>query len=176
MPSPIAHLSVGCLLALKFRRRFERWRAGSLWLALLLCGLFLFFSMLPDVDAVYGILVGDLGRYHNQWTHSLVALVGATVLGGFLFFAFLRERLSLCFLAAFACYGSHILLDFFCHGRGLMLLWPFSEARFSPHVYLFMGVHWSDGVWSAWHLLTALNEIIFAFLMGFLVRWKTGRL
>jgi len=130
----------------------------------------------PDIDAVIGILAGDLGRFHNQGTHSLLALALATAAGGSVFYAFFRENPRLCFWIAFLCYGLHLLMDFFCYGRGLKLLWPWLDIRIKPHLYIFMGVHWSDGLRTPWHLLTALNEVVFVFLLVWILRLRRAHI
>ena len=178
MPSPIAHLSGGSLLRRWAAGRCERVRKSQdcrFW-PLLLTGCCLFFTMLPDIDAVIGILAGDLGRFHNQGTHSLLALALATAAGGSVFYAFFRENPRLCFWIAFLCYGLHLLMDFFCYGRGLKLLWPWLDIRIKPHLYIFMGVHWSDGLRTPWHLLTALNEVVFVFLLVWILRLRRAHI
>jgi inner membrane protein len=162
MPSPIAHLSVGYLLYRFFERRAVPFRReASHWQSVAGLAAFLFLSMAPDLDAVVGILTGQLGRYHNQWTHSLASCAVASLGGALLLRSQRRWRLAHCIGAAFACYGLHILMDTLSYGRGVMLLWPLSEARFLSPVLIFVGLHWSHGLWSPAHLLTALNEALF---------------
>ncbi len=165
MPSPIAHLSVGYLLYRFFARHlsFRRDNAGELS-HLLLIATFLFLSMAPDLDSVVGILTNQMGRYHNNWTHSLIACIGISMIGAIFLSFILRNRL-LCFVAALSCCSLHILMDYFSCGRGVMLLWPVTSQRFSPPIHIFMGLHWSQGVWSPLHLLTILNELLFVAIL-----------
>lgn len=115
-------------------------------------------SLLPDVDAVVGLLLGDMGRYHNQMMCTpLFALIFSIVTG--LAGWHWRGAFRPWFILAFSCYLLHITLDFFTHGRGIMLLWPLSEERFRPPFTIFYGVHWSDGLFSSRHIWTALTEI-----------------
>ena len=166
MPSPVAHLSVGVVLWCALRRRLTclsaRWRGGEF----LLLGLFLFFSMMPDLDSVVGLLAGDFGRYHNQATHSL--LFGAAVT---LLLAALAARLvpavpfRVWTLVMTLPYLAHVAMDAFTHGRGVKLLWPLTDRRFQAPVELFGGVRWSRGWWDARHLVTLGEEIAFATLL-----------
>ena len=170
MPSPIAHISVGWLLGRYFRRRFDF--NGNFIRAALFTGICIFLAMAPDLDALAGILSGDLGRWHNQWSHSLVVCAGASLTGMILLLVLMRRQPRLCLAAAAACCFSHILMDFFCYGRGLKLFWPLTDTRFKPHIYIFMGLHWSQGILSPWHILTALNEIIFVILLVKLIQHR----
>ena len=165
MPSPIAHLSVGYLLYQFFVRRisFRRERAGH-FSHLLLIAVFLFLSMAPDLDSVVGILTNQMGRYHNNWTHSIVACIGISLIGTVFLQLIIRNRL-LSFVAAILCCGLHIIMDYLSYGRGVMLLWPLTAQRFSPPFYLFMGLHWSQGIWCPLHILTIINELLFVAIL-----------
>jgi membrane-bound metal-dependent hydrolase YbcI (DUF457 family) len=151
MPSPIAHAAVGYLIYRGLSRRFVGLRPDLVWAGV---GL----SLLPDIDAAAGLLLGDMGRYHNHMMGSpafaLLVSLGVGVTGWRLSGAF-RSWFTL----AFVCYLTHITMDFFTTGRGLMLLWPFTEERFRPPFSLFYGVHWSDGLFSSRHIWTALTEL-----------------
>ena len=94
MPSPIAHVAVGYLIYRGCFRQFTSPEARStrqpLGPLLVAFGL----SMLPDLDAVVGTVAGDLGRYHNNVTHSFILGLGAALsLGGL---AVLGRRLGPC--------------------------------------------------------------------------------
>jgi inner membrane protein len=165
MPSPIAHTTVGYIIYKIYKpritfQRFERFMPLP-WLFVLATSL----SLLPDLDSAAGILFNDFGRYHNNGTHSLfVGFAIAVVIAGF---ARWRWRTSFIywFLLIFLCYQFHIILDFFTVGRGLMLFWPVSSERFASPIYLFYGLHWSDGLFSIRHLWTLLNELVFTFVV-----------
>lgn len=135
----------------------------------------LIFSMLPDIDSVIGILAGDIGRYHNNLTHSLffglfVVLLFA-VIGRFWWSPVLTW-----FMVALAAYEMHVLMDFATAGRGVMLFWPLTQERFSAPVQLFYGFHWSDGLFSVRHLWTLLTESIFAVIVVLIVNVLWPRL
>lgn len=161
MPSPIAHLAAGYIIYRMAQQRElqppVQTPEGRLGL-LLLAGSF---SLLPDVDSAIGLLLQDFGRYHNNATHSL--LVGATI--AFSCAALMKWRtkqFGFWFAFFLACYSLHILMDAATWGRGVMALWPLSEQRFLSPVLLFYGLHWSEGLLSASHLITIATELIFA--------------
>lgn len=123
--------------------------------------------MAPDLDAVYGILAGSLYRYHNQGTHSLfvmflVCALSAPIVSSWIKGISPTKMTGILLL----CYGLHLLLDFLTTGRGLKLLWPFSETRFISPIRLFYGLHWSEGILSVRHLTTLANEVLFVVVLA----------
>lgn len=157
MPSPIAHLSVGVSLFMVVRSYRPRLRHVFLffWATLL-------FVMVPDVDAILGILLGNLGAYHNQGTHSLGMAVifcgiGATILKPV--FGLSWKRLFVFFLL---CNATHLLMDWMTWGRGIKLFWPISDKRFLSPFLAFYGLHYSDPLSSPKHLVTLATEGLFA--------------
>ncbi len=170
MPSPLAHAAVGGLIARSYTRKSKD-RSFILRITLI-C---LFFSLAPDLDAIFGLLAGDIGRYHNQGTHSILALVFISALAA-PFLARWVEHFSTrkMFGLVSLCYGLHMLMDFMTYGRGLKLAWPFSQARFRSPLLLFYGLRWSDGLISARHWITLANELAFVAVLLLLSRplWK----
>lgn len=169
MPSPIAHMAAGYAIYQVYDLRRPR-SCPQIWgrvplLMLAMLGL----SLLPDLDSVVGILFGDFGRFHNGWTHSLLVGLGlATVVGSlalFRQFAAPREW----FLIALLCYGLHVVMDYFTIGRGAMLFWPLTLARFQAPVKAFYGLHWSDGLFSFRHVWSLLSELGFAAVIMLLI-------
>jgi membrane-bound metal-dependent hydrolase YbcI (DUF457 family) len=120
---------------------------------------------LPDVDSIVGLLAGNMGRYHNNLTHSmLVALTVASIIG--LVALAKGRRCGLrCVVLALSAYGFHLGADVLTVGRGIMWLWPWSSRRLLSPVPLFYGLHWSDGLWSVRHVWTLLTEVGFAALL-----------
>ncbi len=127
----------------------------------------LVFSMAPDADAVVGILLGNLASFHNQITHSLG-------FGFALCAVFLPvNRMMLpgwsargVFALTATCFGMHLALDWMTYGRGVMLLWPVSGVRFKAPFEVFHGLRWSDGVYSARHVDTLINELTVLLVLG----------
>lgn len=147
------------------RRPLSRYRQTGLLAA------FLFFSMMPDLDSIAGFVTGDLGTYHNQGAHSFfaaaVAALATAVIAGRRFGA----RTGAAALV-FGCYAVHILMDTVTDGRGVMLGWPFTSERVQGPP-LFYGLHWSEGLWSMRHLVTAGTELAFVAVLWALVFWGT---
>jgi membrane-bound metal-dependent hydrolase YbcI (DUF457 family) len=127
--------------------------------------------MLPDVDAIIGILAGDIGQFHNNGTHSLVfGLASATFIASVIWLK-LRSGFLYWFSVSLISIASHILMDYFTlGGRGVMLLWPITVNRFDSPFKLFYGVRWSDGLLSIEHLWTVLTEIGFVLLIILIYR------
>jgi inner membrane protein len=162
MPSPIAHITAGYALYRICRSRPLQDRPlgvdGSIQSLAVIVG----FSLLPDLDAIPGLLTGDLDRFHNNLTHSIVAgLIAALTIG---IIVWLRNRSGFVrwFSLALISYQLHILMDFFTRGRGVMLLWPFTEERYEPAIKLFYGLHRSGGWLSIDHVWMLFNELTFA--------------
>lgn len=156
MPSPITHVAAGYLI----------WKAGREPLRLpsgrspSLAGIaaFAFLSLLPDADAIPGILLRDLERFHNNFSHSLFSGLVLSLLLLPLARALGRPRPDLWMAFGLISYWAHLLMDSTTIGRGVMLFWPFSDTRFSSPVKLFTGLHWSAGLWSLLHVETFLTE------------------
>ena len=88
-----------------------------------------FLACLPDLDYIPGLLVGELNRYHQLWTHSLLFCTVAAAVAAR---ALRRTRLRP--PAVFAIVFSHLLLDLLTEDArppvGIPLLWPFSSRPF----------------------------------------------
>ena len=165
MPSPIAHLTAGYAayaLARAYAPKLTLGRVGPIPGLLLLTG---GFSLLPDLDAVAGVLLGDFGRFHNNLTHSLfMGLAVALAFGALMRW---QRGSGFWYWVALAglCYELHIVMDWMTVGRGVMALWPFASQRYQAGNPLFYGLHWSEGLFSPRHLLTAATELVFAVLV-----------
>ncbi len=175
MPSPIAHTTAAYAIYLVFDSDLERFLpwTGRQFSRLFLVSIFL--CLLPDLGSIIGIVTGDFARFHNSWEHSLLmGLVTALLVGGAV--SWIRAgQFWRWFLIALFCYESHVIMDYFTIGRGVMLFWPFSLDRWGAPVKLFYGLHWSDGWLTPRHLWTAVTEIAFAaVVVSGLVFWKKG--
>jgi inner membrane protein len=106
------------------------------WATLLL---FAGLALLPDADVLLVSLGAcDAGACgHRGASHSLPVAIAIGVLAGLVARA-LRWPVLRTVLATTVAVGSHALLDVLgAGGRGLPLLWPFSEARFISPVRIF---------------------------------------
>ncbi len=167
MPSPLAHLAVGAAVAVGFTRNTNApAQRRQIWVTAL------FFSLAPDLDALPGFFTGNMAFYHNQISHALffgiAACLLATGLFGMLFSRFLDwwnyPRIA---FVALVSYGLHLAMDAATLGPGVMLLWPFTDVRFSTPVVIFYGVRHSEGLFSSSHLITIGSEL--AMIAGFLL-------
>lgn len=173
MPSPLAHTTMGYVIYRIFRPHLPQSasrRFGPVpHLLLVTMGL----SMLPDLDSVVGILIGDFGRFHNNLTHSLIVGLGISLFVGGLTSLKWRSRSWRWFLITLLCYDLHVIMDFFTVGRGVMALWPLTSERFLSPVAIFYGLHWSDGMYSVRHIWTLFTESAVALLLALTTRFLT---
>ena len=175
MPSPIAHSTMGYIIYRIYRSRLPQQdtsKGPPLPRLLLVTG---GLSLLPDLDVIPGILVGDINRFHNNLTHSLTfGLIVALAMGGAML---LKQHAGFMrwFLIVLICYELHVIMDYFTIGRGVMILWPFSAERYEPAVKLFYGLRRSDGWFSVQHLWTLVNELGFVVVVGFIVQILSKR-
>ncbi len=96
-----------------------------------------------DLDLLPGLLVGDINRFHQLASHSLLA---AVLFGAGVALVLWRRRAAATrfgFVAG-VMYATHLLLDLFTRDArapfGLPLLWPFSSQHFIVPWPLFGGV------------------------------------
>jgi inner membrane protein len=166
MPSPIAHVAAGYLVWKSGREPLTR--TDGRFSSLAGIAAFAFLSLLPDADAIPGILLHDLERFHNHFSHSFFSGLIASLLLLLVAGTLGRPRPALWLRYGLICYWTHLVLDFTTVGRGVMLFWPLSSSRFSSPVKMFAGLHWSAGLSSLRHLETVLTEgllILSAFLL-----------
>ena len=129
MPSPLAHAAAGYVVYRIFRSPQPARASGHVGPLPRLLVATVGLSLLADVDVVPGILLLDVGRFHNAFSSGLITGVAvALTVGGALW---LRQRsgFKFWFALTLVCYESHVLMDFLTIGRGVMLAWPFSDSR-----------------------------------------------
>lgn len=138
MATPVGHSLIGLALGRLATRVVPV--PGTAWRWYVL---FLLAANAPDLDFIPGLLVGDINRFHQGITHSLVAMLffGGIFAG---FSRWLAAPVWPVTLAGIAAYGSHLLLDLFCQDSrvpvGIPLLWPFSDESFTASWIVFPGV------------------------------------
>jgi len=164
MPSPFAHTAAGYLIFRYFKRQLPDGRVHILTIPFQLI-LLASLSLLPDLDALPGILAVDMGRFHNNASHSLVVGVFIALVISAVASRVYKSPLKVWFVVALITYELHVIMDFFTGERGVMLLWPFTAARFSSPVKLFVGLQWGKGWFSIWHLWTLFTEALFFLLI-----------
>jgi len=165
MPSPIAHMAAGYAIYYLSRSRQPQMKVASIGPLPTPLVVAAGFSLLPDVDSLAGLIMGNFGRYHNNATHSLVVGLGVALI----FAAMMewREKRSFryWFMLAWLSYEMHVLMDSATISRGVMALWPFMADRYLLPFRLFYGFHWSQGWFSLSHLWTFLTEGVFAIVL-----------
>lgn len=165
MPSPIAHSAIGYVMYRIYGKHVPRVNLTLFAVLPRLLIITVWFSLLPDVDSIAGVILGDFGRYHNSATHSIIIgfLVSLSI-AAVMRLTF-RENFWIWFSLSILCYQTHILMDMFTFGRGVMVLWPLTSIRYKPPIYLFYGFHWSDGLISFRHVWTITTELLFVFIL-----------
>jgi membrane-bound metal-dependent hydrolase YbcI (DUF457 family) len=139
MPSPIGHTLAGCAVALALIPPGipQAWEA---WACCLIS------ANLPDVDFIPGLLTGNPRAFHRGTSHTLVAAFIVAAIGASLWTWSAMPwlvRAGLIFVA----YASHVGLDYFTPGRGLLMGWPFSPRRYQAERPWFLSVT----IWMARH-------------------------
>jgi len=156
MPSPIAHAAAGYVVHKLYKGSKKASKQNLSWqLLFVMMGL----SLLPDLDAIPGILLGDFKQFHNNISHSFFwGFIVSILIGSFMWVK--QKRFKEWFFITLACYELHVIMDYFTiGGRGVLVLWPFSTNRYEAPIKLFYGVRWSDGLVSLNHLWTIFTEI-----------------
>ncbi|HLA97828.1 MAG TPA: metal-dependent hydrolase [Anaerolineales bacterium] len=177
MPSPFAHTAAGYLIYRCYKRKLPDGRVKILTIPFQLIVLAVL-SLLPDLDALPGIIMGDLGRFHNNASHSLVVGGIAALIFSAAASRVYKSPMKVWFVVALTAYELHLVMDFFTGDRGVMLLWPLTATRFSSPIKLFVGLQWGKGLFSIWHLWTLFTEALFFLLILMLVnlsRWYIAK-
>jgi inner membrane protein len=177
MPSPVGHTIAGlCGYTLIARDIAPRYRRVFLFVSIAIANL-------PDIDILPGVFAGNLGRFHRQGTHSLVA---SLAIGLFVGLAVKRWKWSSFRWGswAFALYLSHILLDMLVGAsRGVQFFWPFSAHYFILPISIFRSFSYSasavgtiQNLFSLNNLLTVFWEMMLLLPIWWLIQSSTGKL
>lgn len=139
MPSPIGHsiisLGIYYFSKTKINKIFLEWKN---LIFVLIAG------NLPDIDFIPGLLKGELNKYHETYTHTLVfAVIVSFFVWVVLFFFKYKKAYKIAFFSFVLIYA-HIIFDIFNFDSrppiGVMLFWPFTEQYFylkMPLIYPF---------------------------------------
>jgi membrane-bound metal-dependent hydrolase YbcI (DUF457 family) len=172
--SPVAHCALVFWFWPGLRRHLPP--ANPARIRWLLSGLVLLALLAPDLDVLWGLISSQpLRSYHNGITHSLLLGVPFGVLFGLIWCGLAGRGALPAGLLGMLAYQSHVIIDFFTWGRGVLLFWPLTGHRFQSPFFLFLGVRHSGGV-SAWvHLVNFLNDVAFALVVWLVARWVQTR-
>ena len=126
MAAPAGHYLVGLSIAQGMTRDEAEGRR-ALWLRVV--------AMLP------GLLVGNIGRFHHDISHSLLAATVFSIAASLLLIRLKSERALFYFIAYFLVYASHPALDTITIDAGapfgIPLFWPIIAQTFrSPWLIL----------------------------------------
>jgi inner membrane protein len=142
MPSPVAHAVAGVAAFFAFVPRGPL-PPGRSWTVLL--GTCILLAVLPDVDFLPGLLIGDPNRYHQGASHSLFVVLLMWL--GFFLPLFIHRTTLLpgfapftIFLCTLSAALSHPFLDFFGIGQGIPLFWPFDSVKYSSPWPVFLNI------------------------------------
>ena len=174
MPSPIAHLGVGYAIYRQFKRKLPS-DQRRIWKFPLQLVIVVGLSMLPDLDVIPAALFGDMQKYHNNFSHSLLFAIPVAFLIAGLFHRIYRSNFWLWFLICLISYDLHIILDALTAERGVMMFWPVAQNRFASPVKIFYGLQWGLGWFSIWHLWTFLTESLFVLVIVLAVNYFEKR-
>lgn len=113
------------------------------WIRIALVSLIL--ANLPDMDYVFGFLIGRPNAFHRGWTHSLVFALGVAVLFGAFRYVMSGKVEIRSPLIVFGLISSHLVVDLLTldvsDPVGIPVFWPFSSDHFASPVVLFRDVH-----------------------------------
>lgn len=136
MASPIGHALGGLVVYTVGTGKKLNWIAliGSL-----------FFAVLPDIDFLFGLMVGEPNRYHHGVTHTILFVVLAALPGAWLC-SRKNARQFRFFALIFVLAGlSHLLFDLVTIDSnppfGAPLFWPLSSQYYIIPASLFTDIH-----------------------------------
>lgn len=164
MPSPIAHLAVGYAVYRQYEASLPRGQ-HKIWNFPLQLVAVASLSLLPDLDVVPAIIFRDMGKFHNNFSHSLLFAVPVALLVAGSFHRVYRTGFWRWFLICLLSYDLHVLMDALTAERGVMMFWPLTPARFASPIKLFYGLQWGLGWISIYHLWTIVTESVFALIV-----------
>lgn len=175
MPSPVAHAGM-VLLAGRWTPRSAPGRLlpSPAWSAALV-----FMLCLPDIDFLVARLTGIDVLGHGGALHSLLFGVLAGTLFGSIAAAvdgpWSAQRWGRWSALGVGCVWSHLLLDMFTRGGGVMLFWPLWNERIASPLTLFYGAHHSQPFAFHLHAITLSTELLFVGAVWLLARRRTQR-
>lgn len=165
MSSPIAHAAAAYAIYIPFRTRLQQIPFANIPPKLAWPLTVLFLSLLPDLDIIASLLLGSVEKYHNNISHSIplnmFAALTMTILGRLTVGLPVQTGLTL----TGTCCLTHILIDFFTRGRGIMLFWPLTDTRFHPPFALLIGVPWSSHLTSPLYMRMLAEDLLFALIV-----------
>ncbi len=136
MATPIGHALGGIIVYTTGRKRqFD--------IKLFIATLFL--AVLPDIDFLFGFVVGKPNLYHHGFTHSFVFVICIGVAGAWLLSLKNRKLFRLYAIMFISAGVSHLIFDLMTVDGtapfGVRVLWPFTNKYFIFPLQIFLDVH-----------------------------------
>ena len=173
MPSPIAHSVSGYLLAKFLPLKQIKFPYSHTWYWLTFYPVLI--AILADFDFIPQLITGE--KYHRGLTHSLMFALLISLILALPIAYFWKYSYRAIFCSNFLLYCSHLLLDCFTEGgKGMELLWPFSDVYLKSPIAFFPGIHHSRGLWELSHLKAIAFESLYSILLFWLVSLVTNHL
>lgn len=160
MPSPIAYLGVGYAIYHQYKNKLPQ-DQRSFWKIPFQLAVVAGLSLLPDLDVVPAILFKDMRAYHNNFSHSIFFAIPVSLIIASVFQRVYRSNFWMWFMICLLSYDLHVVMDALTAERGVMMLWPLTQDRFSSPIKIFYGLQWGLGWFSIWHLWTIVTESFF---------------
>jgi membrane-bound metal-dependent hydrolase YbcI (DUF457 family) len=172
MATPYGHTLAGLSL-------FNLWypRAGfpikkSIWVY----GLVLLGASFPDLDFIPGLILGQAGRFHHGYSHSLgIAFLVSLIIG--IFIKVIQPEGSFLKTGGFvlSLILSHLFLDYITEApKGFPLFWPFTKAKFLSDLPILPRVERTIGnpeIWSQ-SLLCFFGESVLMLPLWLISWWR----
>jgi hypothetical protein len=118
-------------------------QAWESWALCLIC------ANLADVDFIPGLVTGNPRTFHRGPSHSILAALVAAGVG-----AWLMRWSAVPWLTGagliFLAYGSHVGLDYFTPGRGVLLGWPLFRRRYQAAHPWFLSISPEKIYYAVW--------------------------
>jgi membrane-bound metal-dependent hydrolase YbcI (DUF457 family) len=148
MATPYGHTLAGLsLLNLWYSRTGYSDKKGALVYGLVVLG-----ASFPDLDFIPGLILGQAGRFHHGYFHSLGIAFSVSLIGA-IFFKVIQPQGSFLKIGplGLSLILSHLFLDYITEApNGFPLFWPFTEAKFLSPIPVFPRVERTLGYPEIW--------------------------
>lgn len=130
MPSPLGHTLLGLGIYVLFCRNIHQWlKEWKIVLWIVFC------ANLPDIDFIPGLIEGNLGLYHQTYTHTLGFVLLITLITFTILKLKKNKETYYITLLTFITLIAHLILDMLTLDTkmpiGVQFLWPFSKQYFN---------------------------------------------
>ena len=172
MPLPVAHFGTGLACYILFQSDDVKHLSTSRIVTLIL--IFAGLAILPDMDLLPGLLVGEPNRYHHGPSHSLLLAIATAAVIFILsraLYRSLNQRWYFIMLTLTAC--SHTILDYFSKDTsppyGVPLFWPIDTDHYISPISLFNDIDRSNetgsafiaSIFNTYNLFSVSGEVLF---------------